>query len=193
MLSFDHFANAAYLDRNGLVPMAKFALEWALQLAEKKGKGNFATADEMLGNFLPQEEIERRALRTRSKAFVTLRKAIERLPEDQRKEADRLLSALEKILNGYKPEKKETAEELDRVLAQVKEEAKAERCAQDRGVTLYAIKAALQIPKGVKLPGFCSVSGIRDKEGALLWGARNHYTEVFWWKQRERVYALKKG
>lgn len=189
-LSFDHFANAAFLARNGLVPMAKFALDWALEFAEKKGKGNPATADEMLYNFLPQEELEKRLLRSRLSAFRTLRKAFDRLPEDLRKEAERLLSEIEEILNGYKPEPKPEPEALGQIIEEIMEKAGAKRVAQDHGVTLYQINEAPEVPEDVKMPGYRTVSGIRDKAAALTWGARNHYTDVLWLAGRQRVYVL---
>jgi hypothetical protein len=35
------------------------------------------------------------------------------------------------------------------------------------------------------------MGGIRSKEAAEKWAAANFYTEVWFWKSRERVYAQK--
>jgi hypothetical protein len=192
VLSFDHFAKAAFLARNGLVPSGRFALEWAVRYAEKEGKGNFATADTMLGRFLPQEEIRKRELKHRISAFKTIRGEIAGLPEDKRRMAERLLVELEKIMGEkQKPVEKPTAEEVDRLVEKVLKEAGAERSAQARGVTLYTIKKAPMIPKGAAQLGFFAVSGIRTPDAALLWGARNHHNEVLWLKGREQVYVLR--
>jgi hypothetical protein len=197
-LSFDHFAKAAYLERNNYVPKAKFALQWATTHGEGKGKGSLATVDRMMAEFLPQDEIEFRAAKRRTYAFNTLRAQIESLPKDTRKMAERLLLELEKIMNAQNgkklfPDEQKAADDamLDQIIEKVLEEAGAQRVSQANGVTVYSINKQPEFPQGIKVPGFATLTGIRTKEAAAGWGLKYKHPTVMWLKNRDRVYAVR--